>query len=147
MALQIREGSNDGLISTQDMSAGGTFATAQSLTTTQGIVVKLDASNPGQFVPASAAADLAIGVVLDQPQAGQVGTIRLLNASGKSYVQLGGTVAIGAALVANSKGQAVAATQAAAGAQPVQNLLGYATEAGTAGAIIEFYPAGMGVKY
>lgn len=145
--LQTREGSNDGLISTQDMSAGGTFVTAQSLTTSQGILVKLDASNPGQFVPTAAATDLSIGVLLDQPQAGQVGTIRLLNAGGKSYVQLGGTVAINSPLVANSKGQAVAATQAAAGAQPVNALIGWATEAGTAGAIVEIYPAGIGERY
>lgn len=145
--LQIREGSNDGLISTQDMSAGGTFCVAQSLTTTQGICVKLDTSNPGQFVPSSAATDLTIGILLDQPQIGQVGTIRLLNAGGKSYVQLGGTVAINGPLVVNSKGQAIAATQAGAGVQPTQGLLGWATEAGTVGAIIEFYPAGIGERF
>jgi hypothetical protein len=145
--LQIREGGNDGLIATQDMSPTGSFATTNSLTTTQGIAVKLDASNPGQFVPSAAATDLTIGTLLDQPQAGQTGTIRLLDAPGKSYIQLGGTVAINSPLVANSKGQAVAATQAVAGAQPTQNLLGWATEAGTAGAIIEFYPAGIGNKY
>ena len=145
--LQIREGGFDGLISTQDMSTGGTFATAQSLSTTQGILVKLDTTNPGQFVPASAATDLVIGTLFDSPLAGQVGSIRLLNASGKSYVQLGGTVAINSPLVANSKGQAVAATQAGAGVQPTQSLIGWATEAGTAGAIVEIYPAGIGERY
>lgn len=145
--LQLREGPNDGLISTQDMSAGGAFAVAQSLTSTQGIAVKLDTANPGAFVPVSASSDLAIGFLMDQPQAGQVGTIRLLNASGKSYCQLGGTVAINSPLVSNGKGQAIAATQAGAGAQPTQNLLGFATEAGTAGAIIEIYTNGVGEKF
>lgn len=145
--LQIREGGFDGLISTQDLSLGGAFVTAQTLTTSQGIAVKLDATNPGQFVPAGAATDLVIGTIFDQPQAGQVGTIRLLSCSGKSYVQLGGTVAIGAALTINAKGQAIAATQAIAASQPVNALLGYATEAGTTGAIIEFYPAGIGIRY
>jgi hypothetical protein len=145
--LQIREGSFDGLISTQDLSAGGTFVTAQTLTTSQGIAVKLDTTNPGQFVPAAAATDQVIGTIFDQPQAGQVGTIRLLNASGKSYVQLGGTVAINSILTVNAKGQAIVATQAAAGAQPTSHILGVATEAGTAGAIIEFYPCGMSELY
>jgi hypothetical protein len=145
--LQTRESAYDGLIATNDMSVTGSFVSTNSLVNTQGIAVKLDSSNPGQFVAASAASDLVIGTLFDEPQAGQVGTIRLLNAMGKSLVQLGGTVSIGSPLVVNSKGQAIAATQAAAGAQPTQTLLGWATEAGTSGAVIEFYPAGLGVKY
>jgi hypothetical protein len=147
MSLQLREGGFDGLVSTQDLSAGGTYATAQSLTTTQGICVKLDASNQGAFIPVTAITDDVIGQITDQPQAGQVGTIRLQNASGKNYVQLGGTVAIGSKLGLTTNGRAVALTQASAGAQPVNTLLGVAVEAGTVGAIIEFYPAGIGEKY
>jgi hypothetical protein len=147
MSLQLREGGFDGLVSTQDLSAGGTYATAQSLTTTQGICVKLDASNQGAFIPVTAITDDTIGQITDQPQAGQVGTIRLQNASGKNYVQLGGTVAIGSKLGLTTNGRAVALTQASAGAQPVNTLLGVAVEAGTVGAIIEFYPAGIGEKY
>jgi hypothetical protein len=147
MSLQLREGGFDGLVSTQDLSAGGTYATAQSLTTTQGICVKLDASNQGAFIPVTAITDDVIGQITDQPQAGQTGTIRLQNASGKNYVQLGGTVAIGSKLGLTTNGRAVALTQASAGAQPVNTLLGVAVEAGTVGAIIEFYPAGIGEKY
>jgi len=145
--LQIREGSQDGLLSTQDLSVGGAFATANTLTTTQGLIVKLDAANPGSFIPAAAITDQLIGIIMDQPFAGQVGTIRLLNASGKSYVQLGATVAINSVLTTNSKGQAVVATQAAAGVQPTGHVIGVATEAGTAGAIIEFYPCGINELY
>lgn len=148
MSLQIREGGNDGLIATQDMSATASFATTNSLTTTQGICVKLDTSNPGQFVPSAGPTDLTIGTLMDSPLAGQTSTVRLLNASGKSYVQLGATVsALGTPLTVNSKGQAVPATQAAAGAQPVNLLLGYAAETGVAGNIVEFYPAGLGVRF
>ena len=146
MALQTREGSYDGLISTNDLSTGGA-GLPSGVTTSQGLVVKMDSSNPGQFVLASANSDLAIGTLFDQPQAGQVGTIRALNAPVKSYVQLGGTVAIGTKLTIDANGRAVAATQTAAGSQPAKTLLGVAAEAGTTGAIIEFYPAGIGQLY
>jgi hypothetical protein len=149
MALQSREGSYDGLISTSDMSPTGiaAFAVANSvpsLVTSQGLCVKLDASNPGQFVLATATSDLIIGTLYDQPLAGQVGTIRSLSAPVKGYVQLGGTVAINSPLTIDAYGRAVVATQTTAGSQPAKRIIGYASEAGTVGAIIEFYPAGVG---
>lgn len=138
MALGYREGSNTSMITTADYTNTGSFATTNSLTSTQGIVMKLDTSNPGQVVPASAVTDQLFGVLLD-PGTGAGGTasIRLRNAAGTSIVQLGGTVAIDDPITVNSKGQGVHAT-----ASNTSQLIGYAMEAGTAGAIIEIKPAG-----
>jgi hypothetical protein len=145
MALQSREGSFDGLISTTDQSPTGIAALAVSgLTTSQGLCVKLDTANPGQFVTATSTADLIIGTLYDQPMAGQVGTIRSLTAPVKGYVQLGGTVAINSPLTVDAYGRAVLATQTAAGSAPSKRIIGFAAEAGTVGGIIEFYTAGVG---
>jgi len=122
------------MVSTNDLSA----------TTNIGKIVKLDAANaPDHIVLATAAADVPLGVLVDAPGVGQTGTVRLRQADGTSFVQLGGTVAVGNALTANASGLAVAATQALAGAQPTSQIFGYALQAGVSGSIIEIQPSGI----
>ncbi len=101
-------------------------------------IVKLNGA--GAVIAAAAATDLALGVVSEAVSIGKTANVRLRNAEGTANVVLGGTVSVGSPLVSNASGAAVAATQAIAGAQPTQQLLGYALEAGVVGDIIEFAP-------
>ena len=101
-----------------------------------------------QFILASSNSDLVIGFLFDQPQAGQVGTIRSLLAPVKSYAQLGATVSSpNTPLCVNSKGQLIPATQTAGGSQPAVIVVAYNIETGVAGNIVEVYPAGIGKLY
>lgn len=100
-----------------------------------GTIVKLNAS--GQVVVTTSAADIAIGTLTESVTAGRTANVKLRNGSGTLPVLLGGTVAVGALLVSNGAGAAVAATQATAGTQPTSQVIGIAVEAGVAGSIIE----------
>jgi hypothetical protein len=92
-------------------------------------IVKLDAN--GLVVPASAAADKAIGV--SGAVATDVDAHTDVHRLGIVNVQLGGAVAIGAEVTSNAQGFGVAAT--AAGNESI----GRAEQAGVAGDIIEVF--------
>lgn len=120
-----REGSNMAFISTNDLSAQAV-----------GSIVKIDSSNaPDHVVLAGANGTGAIGVTLDQAAAGQTISVRLRSASGTLSVKLGGTVAVGDAITSNGSGLGI--TTVTAGDQVV----GYATQAGASGDVIEVIPA------
>lgn len=130
---RFREGGVMGFTSTNDLSAAPI-----------GSIVKIDSANaPTNIVLAAAATDIPVGVLIDQPLAGQTGTVRLRNCTGTSFVKLGGTVAVGAAITSNASGLGVAATQAIAGAQPTSQILGFALQAGVSGDVIEIQPAAL----
>lgn len=98
-----------------------------------GSIVKLSA---GKVVPAAAATDVLLGVVLNAALANApVVDVRLRTASGTSKVKLGGTVAVNDAVTSNASG--VAITTVTAGNQ----ILGYALEAGVSGDYIEIMPS------
>lgn len=130
---RYRSGGNMGFVSTNDLSSASV-----------GTIVKIDSSNaPTNIVAAAAAADVPVGVLIDQPTAGQTGTVRLRNAEGTSFVKLGGTVAVGNPITSNASGLGIAATQTAGGSQPTVQVLGFAMQAGVSGDIIEILPASL----
>jgi hypothetical protein len=94
-----------------------------SLAANQFCFVDLNAS--GQLALSVAGAD-AIGVLQDKPGAGDPGLV--CGPGDITKMQFGGTVAAGAPIISNATGQAVAGT---AGSPA----LGYALQAGAAGAI------------
>lgn len=100
----------------------------------RGILVKLSA---GEVVVATAATDAIIGVTENSCEAGEVVSVRLLSSGGTAQMKAGGTVSAGAVLTADADGEAVAATQALAGAQPTTVAVGRALEAGVDNDIIE----------
>lgn len=111
--------------STSDYSAAGSTAFILHL-------VKLDAANPGQIVLASAAADKIIGVLQNQPKAGDTASIMSRNASGVGKCYAGGTIAIGDYLTSDANGAVVATTTAG------QEVVGIATEAAVSGQVVGF---------
>lgn len=101
---------------------------------TKGTVVKLAS---GEVVVSTAATDKSIGVVVADVVAGEMADVRLFSAQGTSKVRAGGNVSVGAYLVADADGEAIAATQAAAAAQPTSFVFGQALEAGADNDLIE----------
>lgn len=113
-----------GFISTGDLSAAPI-----------GSIVKIDSANaPSNIVLAAAGTDKSIGVLVDQPLAGQTGTVRLRSAEGTIFVKLGGTVAVGDAVTSNGSGVGIATTTGG------DEVLGRALEAGVSGDVIELMP-------
>lgn len=121
------DGSNGGFISTNDLSA---VTSGQLLAI--GKIVKIDSSNaPQNIVLAGANGTGAIGVLLDAPAAGQVGTVRFRNAGGTASIRLNGTVTVGAAITSDASGLGIATTTAG------DQIVGYALSAGVAGDMCE----------
>lgn len=111
-----------------------TAATALSM----GTVVKLTAYNT--VAAAAAATDNILGYVMEDAAAGRAVSVKLLNGSGTAPAVAGGTITIGSYVTSNGTGQVIAATQAAAAAQPTTRVIGLAVEAGVAGQVIEVEP-------
>jgi hypothetical protein len=121
---RYRDGGLMGFISTNDLS-----------TTAIGSIVKIDSSNaPSNIVLAAAGTDKSIGVLVDQPLAGQTGTVRLRSAAGTLFVKLGGTVAVGDAITSNASGAGIVTVTAG------DEVLGRALQAGVSGDVIEILP-------
>ena len=99
-----------------------------------GTIVKLG-TLANTIVAAASATDLSIGIINANAKSGFDIDVRLRTASGTSSVKLGGTVTLGAPLTANASGLAIVATTT------LQQILGYALEAGVSGAVIEFMPS------
>jgi len=89
----------------------------------------------GQIVAAAAATDILIGTINASAKSGFDIDVRLRSASGTLAVLLGGTVAVNDAVTSNAAGLGIATTTAG------NQILGYAQEAGIAGAIIELLPS------
>lgn len=101
-------------------------------------IVKFD-TVVNQVVLAAASTDKIVGVIsrLNQAASTAVGApvnIHVRNASGTFKVVAGGVVAIGDALTSNASAQAI--TTVTAGDQ----LIGYASEVGVTGQVIEYVP-------
>lgn len=99
-----------------------------------GSIVKLG-TLPATIVVATAATDVILGVVNANAKTNFDIDVRLRSASGTLSVKLGGTVALGAAVTTNGSGLGIATTTAG------NQILGYAIEAGVAGAVIELLPS------
>lgn len=101
----------------------------------RGFLVKLV---NGEVVVATAATDNILGIVENDVKAGQVASVRLINAQGTAQVKLGGTVSGGSSvLTSDGAGRAIASTAAAAGAVPSSRVVGLALEDGVSGDIVE----------
>lgn len=107
------------------------------LSTKQYHIVKTDAN--GKYVLAAAASDNIRGVLANAPKSGESADVANLNGPGTFKVIAGATFAKDALLTSNASGQAVAATQTAAGSQPTVRVFGRARSAATTiGDIVEY---------
>lgn len=102
-------------------------------TLTNGQAVKLNSTL--QVIPASAATDKIIGVVNQDVTNGWSTDVRLRSATGTICIKAGGTIAIGDAVTSDTAGLGVATTTAG------NQIIGYALEAGVAGAQVELLPS------
>jgi hypothetical protein len=120
----------------------GNFVSAKTvadLRTKVYFIVKLDTNR--QAVLASASTDEISGVLDEVPQGSNGGTVSIMHvsANGTGKVSAGAAISKGAYLTSDANGQAVAATQTAAGSQPTKRVFGRALEAAAAqNDIIEF---------
>lgn len=121
------EGSFKSFVASYDFTVGGTVTAPTFL------AVKLDTN--GQITPATSATDpLIIGVLYDLPKIGQNGNVRLRSAAGTTNIQLGATVAAGAAVTIDNTSRGITTTTAG------NQLMGTAIEAGIVGQVIEMIP-------
>ena len=130
MANFVEDSSRLNFPSGSDFTSGGTTYTAPNT------VVKLNAS--GQIVPVAAITDDPIGILMNCPDASGTADVLSVNQQGSGKVVCGGTISRGALITFNASGQAVAATQSTAGAQPTVRVIGRALEAGVSGQVIAF---------
>ena len=110
----------------------GEFTAAADLSAKQYFIVKQTTETAGNIT--TAATDVPLGVLQNKPTSGQVMEVAI---AGNCKVKLGGTVAVNDPLVSDGNGKAIAATRAAAGAQPLSNVIGYARRAGVSNDVIE----------
>lgn len=107
------------------------------LRTSQYRVVKTDAN--GNYVLATAATDNIRGVLANAPNINEIADVANLNGAGSFKVVAGAAIPKDSFLTADSTGRAIAATQAAAGAQPTTRVFGRSRSAATAaGDVIEY---------
>ena len=121
----IVEGNRRSFISTNDLSTTGQFC-----------LVKIDGSNAGQIVLASAATDKIIGVCMNAPKAKDIADVYLFNASGtcKAYVGSGGGITAGDALTSDANGQLLTTTTSG------NIVIGQALFTANAGDLVEYLP-------
>jgi hypothetical protein len=121
----IVEGNRRTFISTNDLSTTGQFC-----------LCKMDGSNAGQIVLASAATDKVIGVVMNNPKAKDTADVYLFNASGtaKAYVGSGGGITVGDLLTSDSNGQLLTTTTSG------NTVIGQAMWTANAGDLVEYLP-------
>jgi hypothetical protein len=100
------------------------FVAGESLTAAQFKFVTLESD--GQVDLADAAGENCIGVLLNNPAAGEAATVAI---SGKVMVEAGGTIAAGAAVQADANGDALTAASG-------DVVMGYALEAAVDGQIM-----------
>lgn len=105
-------------------------------TSNQYKAVKLDANN--KVVLATAATDEILGVLEHPAKLGETVSVALTNGNGTFKVKTGANITKGAYLTTNGSGLAVAATQAAAGAQPTTRVFGRALATSVSGDIVEY---------
>jgi hypothetical protein len=108
------------------------------LSAKQYYIVKGTAANTVDL--ATTSSDFILGTINNVDRAGQEVEVFMRNGTSSHKVVLGGTVAYGDALTANSSSKAVATTTAG------DQFLGRAMQAGVSGDIIEYAPTGF-VKY
>lgn len=113
-----------------DYTVSGTTGNAPYL------AVKLNGS--GKVVPITAVTDDPLGVLYNCPTASGTADVLSVNQPGTGKIVAGGSITVGQLITFNSSGQAVAATQTAAGSQPVVRVIGRALEAGTTGKVIAY---------
>jgi len=109
------------------------FVAGADLSAKQYHIVKLD-STANQVVLASAATDVAVGVLANAPADGAEADVVGRNAQGTFKVMAGGNVSLGAYLTSDSNGKAVATTTAG------NEVIGIALEAGVDTQIIQYLP-------
>lgn len=110
----------------------GSHTAAADLSTKQFYIVRQTAENAVNLT--TAATQLPAGVLQNKPTSGQIAEVA---EGGHCKVIAGGNVAVGDPLVSDGNGKAIAATRAAAGAQPLSWVIGFARRAGVANDIIE----------
>ncbi len=104
------------------------FTSTADLSAEPYVVVAVDLSNDNSVVLATADTDPIVGVLQNEPKAGEAALIRFI---GTTKVVLGGVVARGDAVTTNATGEGV--TTAVAGTA----VIGKALDSGVAGDIIE----------
>lgn len=95
-------------------------------------IVKTDSS--GLVVLAAAETDMILGVLQNDPVAGEVALVRPLNASGTGKVIAGGSISKNDKLTSDSAGEAIATTTA------THRVFGIALEAADNGDVFEYMP-------
>ena len=106
------------------------FVAGAGLTAAQYRVVRQDTD--GSVVLATTATAKAIGILINQPAAGDTATVTLRNAQGTEKVVLGsGGCAVGDKLTPTTGGAVIVTTSAN------NEVIGFALEAGNAGDIVE----------
>jgi hypothetical protein len=110
------------------------------LSAKQWFIVKLNSSK--QVVLSSAATDKHFGIVANVPDSATNSPVDvvLCNADGTFKVTAGGSVAVGDLLTSDANGKAIATTTSG------DRVIGMAVTAGASGELVEFAPAGFGVK-
>lgn len=95
-----------------------------------------DSTNPTgrSVILASAASDVSLGVLNNQPKAGETANVRGRNSDGTFKVIIGGTVTIGDDLTSDSNGAAITTTTTG------HQVIGVAQESGVSGQVIEYLP-------
>lgn len=111
------------------------LAAAADLSTFQHCLVKQTSDT--QVNVATAATDKVCGVLENKPKSGETASVANISAGSTFKVKLGGTVAVGQRLTANSSSVAIAATKTADGTGPTTYSFGEALQAGVTGDIIE----------
>ena len=108
------------------------FKTATDLSAKQYFIVKLSAAQTVAL--ASAATDILIGVLRNEPESGQAAEVHMINGGASAKVKAGGTISAGDMITSDSAGKAVATTTTG------NYVLGMALEAAVDGDVFEFAP-------